>query len=140
MKNTVISGLLIYFLFTEAEKGNNNQSRLAPAVIVGRPWSDHCVNVLILCDGPASQTRSSVQRATSIEDFSNGNKWATKEQCEAWGIDLSDSYQDIQTLIPSTRDFGGGVPETTNAENGTKTEPATEQAEETDQDSGKGAD
>lgn len=132
MKNTIFSGLIIYFCFHEMEKGNNNQSKLAPAIIVGRPWSETTVNILICADGPAAQTRSSVLRATSLADFANGNKWATKEQCEEWGIDLSDAYQDFEAQIPTTRDFDGGVPET----NAT----ANEKPESEDQDSGKGAD
>ncbi len=85
-----VSDLIIFF-FPESEKEYNNHSQIAPA-IVNRTWSEDTINLSVLTDGGAISSKSSCRRATCLKEAKEGNRWATVEQAESMGIDLSDPY------------------------------------------------
>lgn len=104
MKNSITVGEHVIFFFPVGEANEiNNCSQIAPA-IVNRVWSDTTVNLTVFrdCHSPASKT--SVLRATSVKDALTGNKWATAIECAAWGIDLSDGYQKLESLVPNANE------------------------------------
>lgn len=52
-------GRIVHFRFPELEQGTNNHGPLAPAIIT-RVWSDTCVNLKVIADGPADIWKTSV--------------------------------------------------------------------------------
>jgi hypothetical protein len=113
--------IVIYFLLS-SEKSLNNQSQIVPA-IVNRVWSEQTLNLTLLPDGGLPLSRTSAHRATNADDAISGGKWATVEEVEAWGIDLSSGYaiDEYQKRLADVADQPVNV------------EPTTEEAKELDE-------
>lgn len=67
MKPTI--GRIVIFHFTETDKNFNNGQVDAPAVITA-VWSDICVNLKILCDGPFDLWKTSITEGTDAYHWS----------------------------------------------------------------------
>lgn len=95
---------IVLFFFQEEEKEKNNYGKIAPA-IVNAVWSDTTLNVTIIPDGGSDTIKkSSLLRAETIQEAYAGNRWASKEQAEAWGIKLDDTHFDMKTLLPAVNE------------------------------------
>jgi hypothetical protein len=57
-----------------ATPDQNNGSPVAPAVIT-RVWSDTCVNVRVLLDGPDTPWRTSVSHVEDLDDAAHSHCW-----------------------------------------------------------------
>lgn len=100
MKNNLVSGQTVFFFFSKIDAGDiNNHHRIAPAVIVGRPWTSTTCNLKVLLDNTSDTRITSVINATSLSDALQGGKFATASQCSAWGVDISDAHQDLDALL-----------------------------------------
>lgn len=100
-KNSLLTAMVLIYFFPKGEKSMNNSGQVAPAIILGRPWSTEALNLAVLADNGSEpvKVRSSVLKATSLADALNGNKWCSHQQAMEWGIDLSDGYQDIDKVL-----------------------------------------
>jgi hypothetical protein len=57
-----------------ADPAENNGAAVAPAIVT-RVWTDECINVHVLLDGPKTEWRTSVTYTDSFEDDGNRHRW-----------------------------------------------------------------
>lgn len=57
------------------DPATNNGSDVAPAIIT-RVWSDVCINVRVLADGPAVEWRTSVVQVDDLAEREGNHCWA----------------------------------------------------------------
>lgn len=93
-------GQSVVYFFPASEKDKNNYSQIAPA-LVNRVWGQggnpsDTLNLTVIPDNSPVQSRSSVLRATSLKQAAEGSRWASHEDCESWGLDLSQGYEDTK--------------------------------------------
>lgn len=90
------TGDIVIFFFIESELHFNNGGKIAPAIVVGRPWvkGGGTLQLKVFVDGIDDRWASSCTHASSLKDAILGHKWATIEECESWGVDLEVRNQD----------------------------------------------
>jgi hypothetical protein len=100
--------LLIFFFAKEDANILNNYQQHAPAIIL-TAWKNSpedqyipVMNLSVLTNSGV-QVKTSVQRAETLEEAAAGNRWATREQCELWAINLDCGYNDLDKLLENSK-------------------------------------
>lgn len=111
---------LVIFFFSNTDRDQNNYQFMAPA-IVNIAWHDNLLNITVFSDIGKTMSKSSCNRATSIEDALNGNKWATLEEVTGWvgktptNELLSNIYLQSRNTSPEPVEVKAGSGEVTEA-------------------------
>lgn len=126
MNRNLKTGDTVIYFFSDDERHLNNRAIIAPAIVLSRPWQPGgpTLQLKVLADGPENPWASSCQKATDLERAVKGQCWTTIEECEAWGVDLTNYYQDLDKLIADNK-----------AAEATKTAPAEEKEAESTEES-----
>ena len=91
-----IGDSVLFFHNVKEFKDSNNNALIAPATVT-KAWIGNALNLNVLLDNwssPQSPVRGSVNHAESLKQALNGTPfWATREEAEAWGLDLTNHYK-----------------------------------------------
>lgn len=101
MNRNLKTGDTVIYFFSDAYRHLNNRAIIAPAIVLSRPWSPggYSLQLKVLADGAENPWASSCQKAPDLETALKGECWTTIEEAEAWGIDLTSYYQDLDKLL-----------------------------------------
>lgn len=95
-------GTSIIFFFQEVDRSKYNFSKIAVATVT-RPWSGGLVNCTIFPDNNAPYPETSVFHGSSLQDLQNGRCWIYAEECQMYGIDISNPHIEVQEIINALR-------------------------------------